>query len=94
MQPIDCLDCRRRIEKRSVGQRPLGDVDEHPQAEGHVLVKSPFGALDRAHRGVGSIRSGAPAISNSGAPAGTNSPSDGRSVRTQFPASAIRTSSL
>ena len=54
MQPIDCLDGRRRIEKRSVRQRPLGDVDEHAQAERYVLVQSPFGAkLDRADRGVG-----------------------------------------
>ena len=53
MQPVDCLYRRRRIEERSVGQGPLGNINEQSQTIGHILIKGPLKAeFDRLYRGV------------------------------------------
>jgi hypothetical protein len=43
VKPVDCLDGGGRVEKRRVGKRTLGDVHEHAQPAGDVLIE---GALE------------------------------------------------
>jgi hypothetical protein len=62
MEAVDRLHGGRRILERAGRDRPLGDVDEHADAVGDILVERPLRAeRDRAHdvRGVqGSGRAG------------------------------------
>ena len=46
MQAVDRLHGGRRIEERRVRERPLGDVDEHAEAVGDVLVERPLEPQD------------------------------------------------
>ena len=63
-----------------VGQRSLGDVDEHPEPVGDVLVQGAFEAEGDARRDCGVVEAGtASHHPDERAPAGTNSPSAGTS---------------
>ena len=42
MQPVDRLHGCGRVLERGIRQRPLGDVDQQPEAVGHVLLERPL----------------------------------------------------
>ena len=79
MQAVDGLHGGGRIQERRVRQRPLRDVDEHPEAVGDVLVEGPLQAEHDAPRTSSWSSVGrSPLHPRTGAhPPGTNSPSAG-----------------
>ena len=93
MQPVDRLYGCRRVEKRRVGERPLGDVDQQAQSVGDVLVER---ALQAEHDRVARSRAGrgscSPSTRSSGAPDATNSPNAGIRCRMQSASRAAWTS--